>query len=245
MKVAIVGTAPTWREAPIGDPEWEIWSLSRNYLRMEDQWDRWFELHKLEEVAKSWEASDDPASEAAARATYIEWLAQAAQKRTVYVREPRPEVPGAEVFPADALLARFPRQYFTNTVSWMMALAIHEGADEIGLWGVNMELDSEYGEQRPSCEYYIGLIDGLAAAGEMAAPCHLPEHSTLLRTAWQYGIEDPPPMVAAVRARKSAIAQKKAEVEAQEMATKIQIAALTGAEEITNWVQRNWFINGG
>lgn len=245
MKVAIVGTAPTWRQAPFDDPEWEVWSLSRNYLRLEDRWDRWFELHRLEDVAKTWEAHSDPAAEAASRATYIQWLAEASKRKPVYLREERPDVlPDAEVLPSAMLMTRFPRQYFTNTVSWMMAMAIYENASEIGLWGVNMELDTEYGEQRPSCEYYIGLCDGLAAVGAMDAPVHLPEGSTLLRTAWQYGIEDPPPIVAALRERKQAIQGKKAELEMQERQREIQVAALAGAEEITSWVQQNWFLNG-
>lgn len=41
-----------------------------------------------------------------------------------------------------------------------MALAIHEGAEEIGLWGVDMKDGEEYAYQRPNMEYLIGLAEG-------------------------------------------------------------------------------------
>jgi hypothetical protein len=50
--------------------------------------------------------------------------------------------------------------YFNSSVGFMLALAIHEGAEEIAIYGVDMRADEEYGYQRPNCEYLIGLARG-------------------------------------------------------------------------------------
>ena len=66
------------------------------------------------------------------------------------------EVPTSMVYPLDAMLKKF-GDYFTNSISWMLALAIHEGFEEIHVYGVDMAVDTEYHHQRPSCEYFLGL----------------------------------------------------------------------------------------
>ncbi len=50
--------------------------------------------------------------------------------------------------------------YWNSSIGYMLALAIHEGVDRIGVWGVDMKADDEYGYQRPNCEYLIGLARG-------------------------------------------------------------------------------------
>ena len=55
---------------------------------------------------------------------------------------------------------------FSNTTVWlifaayMLALAIYEGVDKVGIWGVDLHCDSEYSYQRPNMEYLIGLARG-------------------------------------------------------------------------------------
>jgi hypothetical protein len=67
----------------------------------------------------------------------------------------------------------------------MLAMAIEFGATQIGLFGVNMAADSEYCQQRPSCEYFIGVAVG------RGIKITIPEQSDLLKTAYLYGIENP------------------------------------------------------
>ena len=73
--------------------------------------------------------------------------------------------------------------YFNNTVSWVLAFAMSEGFKEIHIYGVDMATHSEYGHQRPSCEYFIGLARG------MGIKVVLPKESGLLRTKYLYGLE--------------------------------------------------------
>src|SRR5689334_15473635 len=54
MKVAIVGFTDHRKEAPFGDPEWEIWGLNELYRYMPvEQFTRWFELHDRSDFVKS------------------------------------------------------------------------------------------------------------------------------------------------------------------------------------------------
>jgi hypothetical protein len=53
------------------------------------------------------------------------------------------------------------RAYLTNHCSYMIALAIAEGVDTIGLWGCQYGVESERQVQRGSLEYWLGFFEGL------------------------------------------------------------------------------------
>lgn len=177
-KVAILGKAPSsLSEAPFNDPTWEMWTIN-NAAQMGavPRWDRQFELHPIE-----WTKRPEYNG-------YYQWLCEQKEK-PVYVREPTPEIPSHVVYPRDAIVAAFGTRYFTNSISWMLALAIAEGCSDIGLWGVDMAqhavgiAKSEYASQRPSCEFFIG-----AAAG-LGIKVHIPASSDLMKCAYQYGFD--------------------------------------------------------
>lgn len=50
--------------------------------------------------------------------------------------------------------------YFTNSISFMIAYAIREGATHIDMYGCNMQAGSEYAFQKPCVEYWIGYARG-------------------------------------------------------------------------------------
>ncbi|MEK9725818.1 MAG: hypothetical protein VW405_20365, partial [Rhodospirillaceae bacterium] len=96
------------------------------------------------------------------------------------------EVPASIEYPKGRILQEFgfPRSYFTNHLSWMVALALAEGVTTIGLWGINYSCRSEYAMQRGSAEYWIGR------AVERGVNVILPEQCSLLREpALLYGYE--------------------------------------------------------
>ena len=62
------------------------------------------------------------------------------------------EYPDSNNFPFETIFQYFQSDYFTNTISWLIAYAIVEGATTIGIWGVDMEADTEYRYQKPSVE---------------------------------------------------------------------------------------------
>ena len=59
-----------------------------------------------------------------------------------------------------------------------------QGFEKIALYGIDMSRSEEYRDQRPSCEYFIGVARG------MGIDVFVPEESSLLRSAFLYGKEE-------------------------------------------------------
>jgi len=181
-RVAIVARSPTSRyHAPFADPSWEVWTCSpQTGPRFCDlpRWDRWYELHHL-----THQACENPG--------YEEWCA--AQGDKLWLREPSAQCHHAHVYPLDGVLSACsagwadPFRYFNNSVSLMLGHALFEGADAIGIWGVDMCQTSEYSTQRPSCEALLGYAAGRGIT------VHVPHQCDLLKTQRIYGIEDAGP----------------------------------------------------
>jgi len=181
-KVAIVGFAGSRDQAPYDNPEFEIWSVN-NLHKFIPRTDRVFQIHQRSE----WEVND---LHGFPGADHLEWLKTCGIP--VYTIEKYDDVPTSIKFPLDELVEEFgiPRLktkvkdgYFTNSISFMIALAIYEGFKEIHVYGVDMAVMSEYNEQRPSCEYYLGIAKG------RGIDVYLPTDSDLLKTRYIYGYE--------------------------------------------------------
>lgn len=197
-KIAIVGKAPSSLSlVPYADESWQIWTLSDLVIcKQVPRFDVHFELHELDQLR------------APARKPYLDWLAAVADK-PIFVCEATPEIPHGEAYPKDEIVAKYGR-YFTNTVSWMLALAIETQPAEIGIWGVDMACNDEYGHQRPSCEYFLGLAAGAGIK------VHVPPQSDLLKTAGLYGFDTwLGDMHAKWKARCAELAKRKADAEAK------------------------------
>lgn len=221
MRIAICGFAPpSYKLAPYNDPEWEIWGLNHLYTEI-PRWDRWFEIHDQFEI------------------DHWEWMKAQPADKPIYMNKPLAEIPGCVVYPLQKVLDRF-GNYFTNTVSYMIALAILEieakGDSEniIGLYGVDMATSSEYGFQRPSCEYMIGVARGLGIKVIIPAECDLMKASHL------YGFEEEPEVFRRLTVRVNEHRQR-------EQNAKTQIEKLTaecifnrGAAEFGDYVLQNW-----
>lgn len=171
LKVAIVGTASTSSgEAPWKDESWQIWSLGVNSA-LAPRYDRWFELH-----------TKDVLSAAGALDMRYEFL-KAAGDKLVIGHDCWPELPEAKLYPWETVIAKFGR-YLTSSLSIMIALAIIEGADEIGLWGVDMVCPDEYVQQRSGCEYLLGYAKASGIKITIA------KESPILRPTRVYALED-------------------------------------------------------
>lgn len=62
-------------------------------------------------------------------------------------------------YPLDKVIKYFGSRYFTNSISYMMALAIKRKVKQINLWGVDMDAGGEYSFERPSVAYWIGQAE--------------------------------------------------------------------------------------
>lgn len=180
-KVMVCGKAPSGLAvAPFQDTSWEVWILNTMGVANDTpRWDRLFDLHDFNTYHRK-----QPE-----HAALYAWLQQ--QTKPIYVREHWPEVPGAVVYPREAVQKEF-GGYFTNSVSWMIALALHEGlgeGDDLGVYGVDMAqhavgVKSEYAHQRPSCEYFLGIAVG------RGVKVTIPAESDLLKSRRLYGFGD-------------------------------------------------------
>ncbi len=158
-QVAIVGLAPsTHDDAPYEDPDWEVWGLPWD----EEGWpyfDRYFEIHPLELLRKP---------EARRRAGYEDRLKML--DTPLYMQATYDDIPNAIRYPIERVVDYLGLDYFNSSISYLMGLAIAEGAKKIGIWGVDMDdvelisgdpsHTSEFAYQRPNMEYLIGFARG-------------------------------------------------------------------------------------
>ena len=173
-KLCILGTAQTLKEAPINE-DYEFWALNDMYdVVPVDKISRWFEIHR-------WEFIKEHISKRT-NSPYAERLAQL--KMPIYMQEQHSEIPTSVKYPLETLIEHFGRRFFNSTIDYMLALAIYEGYQDISIYGVHMSYMEEYGEQRPSCLYWLGVAEG------KGIKIHIPDDSDLLKSYWLYGYED-------------------------------------------------------
>jgi hypothetical protein len=140
---------------------------------------------------------------------HLDWLRAQPPGKPIYMQ---PQFvggvfPAAVEYPLDRMIAKFGR-YFTSTIGYMVALAIDEGYDWIGLYGVDLASDVEYPGQRPNTEYLVGWARGLGITVEIAPT------SALLRSSHLYGYEKPPQdnkLLAAMLSHKATLDKKRDE----------------------------------
>ncbi len=179
-KVALVGFAESWKTAPFNDPSIAIWGLNELWKYL-PRWNRWFELHDDETLGVTKRDLSDGEQK-----RHIEWLKAQPAEKPIYMQPAFCDgrFPAAVPFPLDAMIAKFGR-YFTSTIGYMLALAIEEGYDWIGLYGIDLASDVEYPGQRPNAEYLIGYARGLGRTVEVTPT------SALLKAGHIYGYEKP------------------------------------------------------
>ena len=174
-KVALLGTVPHKMMAPFNDKDFEIWAIAHACLGEPlPKVDRIFEIHKWDEVVK-WGSLGA-----------FQMLPHAPK----YLIEKHEEIPNTLAFPFADIDKKFQifndrkESHMTNSISWMIAMAIDEGFEEIHIYGVNMSHHTEYGTQKPSCEYYLGLAKGLGIK------IYVPPVSDLLKSNFLYGLDE-------------------------------------------------------
>jgi hypothetical protein len=230
-KVAIVGFAPSWKEAPFDDSEnTEIWCLNEMYKVATEvknfRADRWFEIH-------------DPLSKSKATKEHHSFLTTCSIP--LYMQKHYEEFPSSIKFPKDEIIDFFNdkgckgSKYFTNSISWFIALAIMEGFKTVSIYGVDLATDSEYGWQRPSCEYWIGLAEGLGVE------VIIPQSSDLLKCTQLYAFESNnknrvwiKAQVTELKKRGQQFAQQQAQAHQAETQAQIAQAELRGAASAYN-----------
>jgi len=80
-------------------------------------------------------------------------------------------------FPLGDVVLKFDSEYFTSSVSYMIAFAIFHEYEEINIYGVDMSSKDEYINQRGSVMYWIGYARAkgikVYLSSEVDKPCFL------------------------------------------------------------------------
>lgn len=202
-KIAIVGCSDSKDLAPFNDKDWEIWGVN-NLFHHISKYDRWFEIHNLTKDSEgNWKRRGQSNFRGQDINAYIKDLANL--KCPIYMQQHWDDIPTSTPYPLDEIKKKYGsimgwynedapegldderlnrKLYGTNTVTYMILLAIMEGATHIGVYGVDMAVDTEYHYQRPSCEFALGIAFGLGIK------IYIPPQADLLKTVHLYGFEE-------------------------------------------------------
>lgn len=236
-EVAIVGFAPSTMEDVqflFGKQNVEIWTLNQLYIswpricpqnreKENRNMTRWFQIHHRHSYDQTINRDH----------SHHEWLTQ--QKDfPIYMMKREDDVPVSCEFPKDLILKYFKRNYFTNSISWMIALAILEEFKKIYVFGVDMAQDTEYGFERPSVEYFCGYAEGKGIR------LVIPEKSDLLKSAWLYPFEDDAPIRTKIGSRRKELRDRLNVCSMQEQQMHDERMQLLGALENMQYIERSW-----
>ena len=180
--------------------DFEWWSMNNCYRsHPEVDFTRWFEIHRIEKAGGRFLRRD---SANIGEGTVDDYLTDLnGLGIPVYMQRRWREVKRSVEFPLMAVLSRFPRGYFNNSIAWMIGFAIVEGFTEIHVCGLSDPLDdfAEYYVHRLSTEYMLGVAEGLGIK------VVVPHNSELLKCKYLYGFQENPhtyaPYVAELNSR--------------------------------------------
>ena len=139
-KIAIVGWSVTRASAPYGDEDWDIWVMNRNLLNY-PRHTLHFDVHDTYNIPLE----------------YAKYISENKEKSVLTGTDPR--FNEATIYPKDLIIEKY-GDFFTNSMSWMIAYAIEQNPTDIGIYGVDCMAKEEYSEQRPSIMYMLGIARG-------------------------------------------------------------------------------------
>lgn len=185
QKLCIVGCSDSKGLAPFKEPGWDYWGVNNLYLTMPDHpWVAWFEIHDIAKTPddKNFLRRAKPEFRGQHVNDYLAGISKL--PCPVIMQHVWPEIQNSIPYPLEEILKKF-GNYFTNTISYEIALGILLQYKTIAIYGVDMAVDTEYFWQRPSCEYFLGLAVG------MGIEIIIPDEADLLKTRFLYGFNEP------------------------------------------------------
>lgn len=207
-RIAIVGTAPTWKLTPWDDPTLQVYALNDMWVMNLPRVDKWFDLHPIDKMwfrpdnAKPVFQGDVPAGFFVRPQGHLEWLRK--QAIPVYVQDAKQlGSPNAVTFPKEQIEAKFGK-HFASSPAWMIGLALLEGVTELHIYGIHLATEWEYVKQKPNMLFLLGLAAGLGVK------VVLPKGCPLLAESHQYAFEEDPDTPKVALKRKLARLQEEA-----------------------------------
>lgn len=174
-KCCIVGFAPSWCEAPYGRTDIDFWGINELYkyidtLNPRPAFAAWFEIHNIKESP----SKQNPAHQKFLKECSIPLITQKHWE----------DYPSSIAYPRLFVKEQINRHFvidgkhegytdYSNQITWMIALAVMLGYEEIMVYGVDMAQESEYAFQRASCQFFLGYAAGRGIKISIPASCEL------------------------------------------------------------------------
>lgn len=194
--LCILGTAGSRHKAPWDDKRCDFWGVAHCLLLSDiPKLDRVFEIH----LPYIYEKELSPFSGKPI-------IYHANKEFSIHGREGDIEVivPKEDknlnktiVFPREKLKEKYfdllppgDAFYATNSIAWMILWGIDLGYDEIHLYGIHLETDSEWQYERPCNEWWLGVFAGIQYAKGKKCCVYVTEESDVLRGYHEYGFAD-------------------------------------------------------
>lgn len=231
-KVSIVGFAPSSMQDVQfvwDDPDMEVWSINQLYMAFEpivNKTTRWFQIHHRHSYDQTVNRDH----------SHHMWLTKQ-NTFPIYMQNKELDVPSSVEFPKKLIMDTF-GGYFTNSISWEIALAIYEGFEKIYLFGIDMAQDSEYSFERPSVEFFLGWACGRNPNGLNSIV--VPEKSDLLKTMWLYPFDDSAPFRAKCTSRLEELNQRIGSHSNAEFQNRDIKNQLLGAQDNMRYIMKTW-----
>lgn len=135
-QIAIVAAGPSFLDAPYHRPGWQIWATGWRIAHAVPRVDRFYEVH---------DRADD---------IYPPHYLDALEFLPVWNLDPA--FNGNLVREVEIKNA-FGTEFLTCSAAWMCAEALLESPDRIGFWGVEMDWEGEYRNERYGVKHFIRL----------------------------------------------------------------------------------------
>jgi hypothetical protein len=213
-KLAICGLAATTRDAaPFDDPAFDIWSVHMGAFLLR-RVDVLFEFHDPA-VFKKPEYADK---------AYYDRLKTI--QIPVFMQRHYEDIPTSIEYPIKEIQQEF-GNFFTNSISYMLALAFRNQYEEVHVFGVEMEHGTEYVDQARSVIFFTGILLGRGVKVFYPPVCQL------FKNRYLYGFEtaQQDEDVQKMEAHRAELNQQLAEVQNQHGALTQRMFRLQGAIE--------------
>jgi uncharacterized protein YdbL (DUF1318 family) len=112
----------------------------------------------------------------------------------------------------------------------MVVHAIFEGAEEIGIYGVDLLQDEEYAYQRPGCEYWIGVARGLGIK------VHVPRSCAVLKASYVYGYTEPPTTAGSMQGLIDFFAKQQGKLDASQQQLAAMVNTVQGCRQTFGFI---------
>jgi hypothetical protein len=219
-KIAVLGSAvSSVGLAPFNEPDWEIWGCSPANKGL-PRVDVWFELHN---------------PEVKVREGLTEWMQWLKTQPIVYMQKAYAGYPGAREFPLQQIIQKWGPFWWTSQLAFMIALAIEQSPSHIGIYGVDMAANSEYNQQRLACQYFIQHI-----VRDSDIELSVPPESDILEPAPLYGYCESSRQWRKYNARRSELATRIRNLEAEAAQKQAEKAHLVGAMDDMEYQLAHW-----